>query len=538
MIEAALAHQQYYKNDLLIEPLLKYVRLLRKTFGPNNDQLHAYPGHPEIELALIRLYKATGDQDSYDLARYFVQERGNPVGQDGKHYYDWEAEQKRGESKWLRPDTYPTHRSHWYEQAHLPVKEQITIEGHSVRALYLLTGVADLVCLGEGRGQVFNEADQYLAAVQRLWKNMVDRKMYVTGGVGAIKQWEGFGIDYFLPQTTDEGGCYSETCAAIAVMMLAERLLTLELDSQYADIMELCLYNSVMTGMSLDGKEFTYVNQLGSSDEDKNGRESWFWCACCPPNFTRLFGSLGGYLWHFEAAGSKASINVHLYTTARLSFEVEGNAPVQLQQTSRWPWTGKVSFALSKPDGMQVTVRLRIPAWANGNFKLSPASASATVQNGYITLEPSYTSANGDFEIDIGGFEPRYLEPHPYCNQNVLYLARGPIIYCAEDADNPWEENHFRDVVIDANNPIHQMDYVDEKHGGEEYVALETTCWRRPTEKWGKMKGPTSQVLSPATKNGLEKMQKILFIPYYYRANRGGKGQMRVGMVNGTRRQQ
>ena len=537
MIEAALAHQQYYKNELLIEPLLKYVHLIRKTFGPDDDQLHAYPGHPEIELALIRLYKVTGDQDAYDLAQYFVRERGNPVGQDGKHYYDWEAEQKRGESKWLRPDTYPTHRSHWYEQAHLPIKEQLTIEGHSVRALYLLTGVADLICLRDGRGHAFNEADQYLVAVKRLWRNMADRKMYVTGGVGAIKQWEGFGIDYFLPQTTDEGGCYSETCAAIAVMMLAERLLTLELDSQYADIMELCLYNSVMTGMSLDGKEFTYVNQLGSSNADKNGRESWFWCACCPPNFTRLFGSLGGYLWHFEADGNNVAINVHLYTTARLSFEVEGNASIQLQQISRWPWAGKVSFALSKPDDMQVTIRLRIPDWANGHFKLSPANASATVQTGYITLDPAYTSANGNFEIEIGGFEPRYLEPHPYCNQNVLCLARGPIVYCAEDVDNPWEENHFRDVVLDANSSIQQVDCVDEKHDGEEYVALKTTCWQRSTKRRA-TRGPTSQVVSPAATYGLEESRKILFIPYYYRANRGGKGQMRVGMINGTRRQE
>ncbi|PVH68234.1 glycoside hydrolase family 127 protein [Cadophora sp. DSE1049] len=216
---------------------------------------------------------------------------GNPSGVDGQHFYDSEAE-ARGDVPWKSPNSFPRAKSYWYSQAHQPILQQQTIEGHAVRAMYLLTAVTDTLCLEQlGIHTFAPERAQWFDTVTRLWNNMVDRKMYITGGIGAVKQWESFGIDYFLPQGTDEGGCYSETCAAIGVMMAAERLLHVGLDSRYADIMESCLYNSVMTSMSLDGKEFTYVNQLASSGQDKSAREEWFDCACCPPNLTRLFGS-------------------------------------------------------------------------------------------------------------------------------------------------------------------------------------------------------------------------------------------------------
>ena len=219
MIEAALAHSQHYQNDLLMEPILKYVDLLYKTFGPGPEQKHGYPGHPEIELALLRLYTKTKDPRHYAFGRYFIEERGNPKGQYGHHYYDVESE-ARGESSNERPVYLPASRSYWYQQAHIPIVDQHTIEGHSVRAMYLLTAVADLV-----RMEGTDASNPKLDALHRLWSNMVDKKMYLTGGIGAMKQWEGFGIDYFLPSGTDEGGCYAETCAAIGVMMLAERLL-------------------------------------------------------------------------------------------------------------------------------------------------------------------------------------------------------------------------------------------------------------------------------------------------------------------------
>lgn len=370
MIEAALAHHQYYKNDLLLEPVNKYVNLIRSTFGPSKDQKHGYPGHPEIELALLRLYSVTGHDDAYELARYFIEERGNPRGQDGMNYFDWE-EKQRGDSPWLRPNHYTKAGSHWYNQAHEPILQQKSVEGHAVRAMYLLTAVADLLCIHKPGGE-FSEPEKWAEAVGRLWDNMVQKKMYLTGGIGAIEQWEGFGVDYFLPQGTDEGGCYAETCASIGVMMLAERLLQRDLNSKYADVMELCLYNGVMTAMDLQGKAFTYVNQLASSDRHPSQRCDWFWCACCPPNLLRLFGCLGGYVWDFGCDEGDAFINVHLYTWAKCTFDAgEGGNSITLEQKSNWPWEGNILFQLQAPLSVSTTVRLRIPGWAEGNFTVS-----------------------------------------------------------------------------------------------------------------------------------------------------------------------
>ena len=236
--------------------------------------------------------------------------------------------------------------------------------------------MADLVRIADT-----DSNDAKRKALERLWTNMVDKKMYLTGGIGAIKQFEGFGIDYFLPSGTDEGGCYAETCAGIGVMMLAERLLQvsdkiefcksntnimqIDLDGKFADIMELCFYNAVMTGMSVNGKQFTYVNQLASTDTDLSKRAEWFTCACCPPNVARLLGYIGGYLWsHTTDEKSKSlQVNVHLYSSATLKVPV-GSTTVELEQKSNWPWEGKVDFSLRNDSDVATTIKLRIPGWA------------------------------------------------------------------------------------------------------------------------------------------------------------------------------
>ncbi|KAM0482023.1 hypothetical protein ACHAPX_003357 [Trichoderma viride] len=521
LIEAALAHHKYYQNNHLLDPVLKYVSLIHRTFGGGQGQLHAYPGHPEIEMALLRLYTATKSQEAYELAQYFLQQRGNPSGQHGMHYFDWEAQQRQ-ENPYTRPNTYPEKDSHWYCQAHKPILEQETIEGHSVRATYLLTAVADMVQLHHKGDKALSNPDAWMGAVSRLWSNMVDKKMYVTGGIGAIKQWEGFGCDYFLPTGTIEGGCYAETCASIGVMMLAERLLSFNLDSRYSDIMELCLYNNVMNAMSLDGKQFTYINQLASSDADKSIRKDWFWCACCPPNLTRLFGSLGGYVWHVQESEAEVAIDIHLYTSANLSYTTASLETVSLQQTSNWPWDGHIALELSS-QSRSVTIRLRLPSWCQGQFKLSPVPASDdfAIDKGYLTLHPSYTNACRKFSITIGGFEPRYISPHPYTGHNVLGIARGPIVYCMEDVDNPWQHNHFRDVALKKGEPISEE--AKSMANGEDYIELRTKCWLTKD-----MSARTAGPILDASLGG-DKLEKSgVFIPYFFRANRGGNGEMRA----------
>lgn len=241
--------------------------------------------------------------------------------------------------------------------------------------MYLLIAVAELCQLDK------QAAPQYLPVLRRLWENMVGKKMYLTGGIGAIAQWEGFGIDYFLPHGTDEGGCYAETCASIGVIMLAERLLQvseaagyvdffadkdfqLDLKAEYADIMELCLYNAVLTGMSHDGKSFTYTNQLASSDSDPSKRESWFGVSCCPPNVARLLGSIGGYAWTCRKGSEGAvTVDVHLYATATLSIK-DGDIDFMLKQETEWPADGRVRFLLETKKPIDVTCRLRIPGWS------------------------------------------------------------------------------------------------------------------------------------------------------------------------------
>ncbi|KAI0206953.1 hypothetical protein F4808DRAFT_14951 [Astrocystis sublimbata] len=527
LMEAALAHSNYYKNDLLIEVIHKYIKLIRLVFGPGEDQRHGYPGHPEIELALLRFYSVTGNKDAYDLAQYFIEERGNPNGQDDMHYYEWERE-KRGDSRWKRPDSFPHSICNWYGQAHLPILQQKTIEGHAVRALYLFTGVANLLSLDELGVQPYAAKEKYHETLRTLWDNMVNKKMYLTGGIGSMMQWEGFGIDYFLPQGSDEGGCYNETCASIGIMMFAERLLHLELNSRYADVMELCLYNAVMTAMSLGGNAFTYVNQLASSEKDKNVRAAWFDTSCCPPNVSRLFGSIGGYLWDYGGRGHDLFVNVHLYTTARLSFQVD-ESPVVLEQKSNWPWEGNVIFELTAPTSAKVTIRLRIPAWARGNFTLTPTSKSAVVEKGYLILPSSYTSENRAFSIEIHGFEPRYIAPHPYTNQRTLTLARGPLIYCVEDVDNSWEQDHFRNIGISNGAPVSEEELVMDEMG-EKYVGLRAVGWVRNIDQWEASGSGVEPGVSVKAKAAEPK--ELVFIPYYLRANRGGNGYMRVGLLD------
>ncbi|WPH03996.1 glycoside hydrolase family 127 protein [Acrodontium crateriforme] len=437
LIEAAISHEQYYKNGTFLHPILKYVDLLCTTFGPNPNQIHGYPGHPEIEMALLRLYTLTENPKYLNLGRYFITERGNPRGQDGRHFFDVESE-KRGDDPNKRPAFYPESRCLWYHQAQAPLAEQQTIEGHSVRGTYLLSSVADLLRIDGNASE-----PKLTEAVYRLWDNMVNCKMYITGGIGAIKQWEGFGPNYFLPQGTDEGGCYSETCAAIGVMMFAERMLQLDLDAKFADVMELCFYNAVLTAMSHDGRRFTYENQLASSEKNLSQREEWFTVACCPPNVLRLLGQIGGYIWTYQTQSTDehATISVHLYISSKVQLEVGGGI-IELEQESNWPMEGEIKFVLRRQSTTEIDIKLRIPAWAKV-YNLSPECGEATTHKGYLKIPSAWLRNNNTFTISIP-LEARLVTPHPFTNQNVIAIARGPVIYCAEDVDNTWVKDHFK----------------------------------------------------------------------------------------------
>ncbi|TKA46583.1 hypothetical protein B0A54_02415 [Friedmanniomyces endolithicus] len=362
LLEGALAHEHYYKNDKLLGPMIWYVDLMIKTFGPSEDQLHAYPGHPELEIALLRLYERTHDKRHFELAKYFITERGNPKGTDGRHYYDWEAD-KRGDDPNARPYFYPERTpSNWYYSASVPLIDMQTVEGHSVRPMYLLTAVADMVRIDKA-----NTPDLQKAIV-RLWEDMVSTKMYVTGGIGAMPQYEGFGIPYFLPQGTDEGGCYAETCAAIGIMMMVERVL-------------------------------------------------------------------------------------------------------------------QVQFLASNP-----------------NFTLK-------------------------IKLDI-----RILTSHPFVNTDTITVARGPIIYCVEDFDNPWVNDHFKSLQLDPDAMVTER-AVKDPSTGEEYVALDVHRGASvlPIESLKAAPSIPWKTLAKAAAD-TEVIEVLHMVPYYFRSNRGGKGMARTGI--------
>ncbi|OAP60558.1 hypothetical protein AYL99_05560 [Fonsecaea erecta] len=519
LIEAALAHNDFYQHNDLLDPILKYVELLCRTFGRDTErgQIPGYPGHPEIELALLRLYHRTRDPKHLKLAKFFITERGNPVGIYGRHYFRFEAHQ-RGENPHAILPSSGEPDALWYYQAHKPLVEQQTIEGHAVRAIYLLAAAADLVRLDPTSNAGLKDA------VYRLWDNMVECKMYVTGGIGAVKQWKGFGPNYFLPQGTDEGGCHAETCAAIGVMMLAERILQYDLDRRFSDIMELSLYNAVLTSMSHDGTKFTDVNQLASSDQDPSKRDAWTASACCPANLLRLLGQIGGYVYT-QTEEYPHQVNVHLYVPSAYEF-TSGNKPATLYQTTTWPWEGKVVFGLSTISPLvTVSLALRIPGWAT-NWQLDPSPPSNDLQNGYLILSAEWLSDNRSFSLSID-ISPRLVTPHPLTNQDTIAVVRGPVVYCVEDVDNPWVEDHFKTTLLDKESYFAEK-LVDDETTGEYYVALSTKGARML--KTEGIRAYPSVPFDEAAKLDSSNIRELNFVPYFFKANRGGRGQARVGL--------
>ncbi|KAF2396785.1 DUF1680-domain-containing protein [Trichodelitschia bisporula] len=538
LIEAAIAHKEYFRNSDLMKPILKYVDLLCATFGPAEGQIRGYPGHPEIELALCRLFELTNNPKHLALARFFLTERGNPAGVDGKHYYDWEAEQ-RGERLFERPTYFPTRRAYSYQQAHKPLLEQHTIEGHAVRAMYLLAGLADV---GQTSGND-DEIGPYCDVLTRLWKNMVEKKMYLTGGIGSVDQWEGFGIDYSLPQSSDEGGCYAETCASVGVILLAERMLHIAQSGKYSDVMELCLYNTVLGGMSCDGLQFTYTNQLASSDGALSERKKWFNCACCPMNVARLLGSLGGFIWHaYVHSPYEVSIYIHLYESASLFYSVGLMRVVQLEQESNWPWEGKVKFNCKITGKVSVDIYLRTPSWATG-WTVTPMLPTIVTDRGYLKLPAKWLAKHSEFCLHVP-MQPRLVSPHPFTNQNVVAIARGPLVYCVEDCDNPWVDDHFKSLIFDEAACLTETRKVDEVTK-EEYVGItargqfrfvETEEGHLPGQEMAEVvveEEEEEEEERPATKARTtpeSPVKELHFVPFYFRANRPGKGHMRVGL--------
>jgi DUF1680 family protein len=409
LIEGAVAYFQATGKRKLLDIMCRYADHIATMFGPEPGKRKGYCGHEEIELALVKLARATGNDAYMALARYFIDQRGQQP-----HYFDEEARARGADPKDFHFGTYE------YNQSHQPVRDQRKVVGHAVRAMYLYSGMADIATeYGD---------DSLRAALDHLWDDLTAKRLYATGGLGPSAANEGFTADYDLPNDT----AYAETCAAVGLVFWASRMLGMGPNRRYADVMELALYNGAISGLSLDGATFFYENPL----ESRGGHHRWIWhrCPCCPPNIGRLVASIGSYLYGV----ADDAIAVHLYgeNTAKL---VVGGRNVTLTQDSRYPWDGAVGITVTADTPTRFTLHLRIPGWCPA-AKLAvngeAVDVAAHTQDGYVAITREWASGDA-VRLDLDMPPQRlYANPSIQADLGRVALRRGPLLYCAEATDN------------------------------------------------------------------------------------------------------
>ena len=419
LMEAAVAHFEATGKRKFLDVMCRCADHIDSVFGRGKGRKRGYPGHEEIELALVKLYRAAGEERYLKLAKYFIDERGREP-----HYFDIEA---RAAGEAAVKSAY----GHDEYQAHLPVRRQDTAEGHAVRAMYLYSGMADVAA---------ETCDATLfRACKRLWKNVTERRMYVTGGVGSSRHGERFTFDYDLPNET----AYTETCAAIGLVFWAHRMLQLDPDGRYADVMERALYNGVLSGVSLDGKGFFYANPLTVYPDAVNYmalghiravRQPWFGCACCPPNIARLLASCGQYVY----SQSKNAAYVHLYVKGAAMLDLGGRT-VFLEQDTEYPWQEDVRIKVRPEKPMAFTLAARIPGWCRSpmiSVNGRVLNAAGVTRNGYAKIPLVWKP--GDVVTLKFPMPIQRVEAHPRARMDCgrVALQRGPVVYCLEEVDN------------------------------------------------------------------------------------------------------
>ena len=419
MIEAAVAYYEGTGKRKLLDSMIRLADLICRTFGPEEGQNHGYPGHQEIELALVRLYRVTQDKKYLEQAKYFLDIRGA-----GKNYFLEERKQENFKRIFPEFEDYDPA----YSQSHEPVREQKTAEGHAVRAVYMYSAMADVA-------EEYQDKELMEACVA-LWENITQKRMYITGGIGSSGFLERFTTDYDLPNDSN----YSETCASIGMALFSLRMANITRNSRYAELMEQELYNNILAGIAQDGKSFFYVNPLEikprqcmshtSRAHVKARRQKWFGVACCPPNIARTLASLGQYIYGVDGA----DIYTHLYIGNQTYIPVN-NDVVKITMDSMFPWEGNI-----KVQGVKEKVRLhfRIPSYAE-NFRLycDGKEQELTVSKGYACVEicrDSELSIQFDMPVEF-----LHADPRVSADVGKVAIKRGPIVYCLEEVDNGAE---------------------------------------------------------------------------------------------------
>ncbi len=481
LIQAAVAHHRVTGSRTLLDIATKFANHLCDRFGPNQQRKQVWAdGHQEIELALVELYRETGEARFLDQAQLFVDVRGR--GALGRPYDRWEST---------------------YHQDHLPLKEMTTLEGHAVRAMYYLAGGADLA-LETGDPDL-------ITALERLWEDTRLRKLYVSGGLGARHEGEAFGDAYELPNAT----AYAESCAAIGSVMFHHRMLHLTGDGRYADFLEYTLYNAVLPGIGLDGTTYFYENPL--SDRGGHRRQPWYRVACCPPNIARTIAAMPGY----AASVGEGGIFLHLYLNGTVEVPLDNGRTVTLRIATRYPWDGGIDISVDSPGTF--ALNLRIPTWAFGaRLEVGDFAADVPIEpGGYATVRRQWRAGDTvhlDFPMVV-----RRIVSHPAVveNANRVALRRGPLLYAIEGTDHP--DTEVRDLILPDESeiaPSWRMDVL----GG---MTVLTADAMSPTpdpgwDRWLYRTLPDAQARKVVLKHRI-----LTAIPYFAWANRA-PGAMQV----------
>lgn len=486
LTEGAVAYFQATGKDKLLKAAERFADYVAAYFGPEDGKCKGYPGHEIAEMALIRLYETTGNRKYLELGRYFVEERGKRP-----YYFDREQpEEAKDGGEELR---------YAYYQAHLPVRKQEEAVGHSVRAVYLYSGMADVARL---------TGDETLyRACERLWNSIVEEKMYITGGIGGTHIGESFSFPYDLPNDT----AYAETCASIGLVFFARRMLEIAPDAKYANVMERALYNGILSGMALDGKSFFYVNPLEVNPEAchrderkfhvKPVRQKWFGCACCPPNLARLVSSIGAYAF----TENENTLFVHLYAGSTLTKRVNGKE-VDVCIESGFPWNGDVKVKV-RAQGTDFVLALRIPDWCDRYERKGAEGAQTEEKNGYLYVKKEW----GEEECLELSFpmEVRLIAVSPLVREDIgkAAVTRGPIVYCLEETDN-GKDLHLLSIAEDGCPAVSEKTIC-----GVPVKTVELNGFRQKQDG----NGGLYHILQPAEKEPV----RLKFVPYYTWANRG-----------------
>ena len=476
MVEAAIAHYQATGSRKFLDIAIRYADCVCREVGPNPGQACVVPGHQIAEMALAKLYLVTGDKKYLDEAKFFLDYRGK------------------------------TTIVHDYSQAHKPVIEQDEAVGHAVRAAYMYAGMADVAALTGDK--------DYIKAIDAIWDNIVTKKLYITGGIGATSNGEAFGKNYELPNMS----AYCETCAAIGNVYVNYRLFLLHGDSKYYDVLERTLYNGLISGVSLEGNGFFYPNPLESMGQHQ--RQAWFGCACCPSNICRFIPSLPGYIY----AVKERNVYVNLFLSNKSQLSVAGKK-VALSQSTEYPWNGDVVVTVDQNAAGQFTMKIRIPGWVRNqvvpsnlyqysdNKRLSYSVkvngqevAAQLMEDGYYTINRKWKK--GDKVQIHFDMEPRTVRANNKveADRGMVSVERGPLVYCAEHPDNNF------DIMGALLNQTPQFILGKGEIAGTPIQTLTTSAQTLNFDKQGKLQTQD---------------QTLTLIPYYAWCHRGS-GKMRV----------